>query len=36
LEEAQAVIEGQTKQNIPEIPSNLPVDILAERRQVSI
>lgn len=36
LEEAQAVIEGQTKQNIPEIPSNLPADILAERRQVSI
>jgi len=36
LEEAQAVIEGQTKQNIPEIPSSLPADILAERRQVSI
>ena len=36
LEEAQAVIEGQTKQNIPEIPSNLPADILAERRKVSI
>lgn len=36
LEEAQAVIEGQTKHNIPEIPSNLPADILAERRQVSI
>jgi division protein CdvB (Snf7/Vps24/ESCRT-III family) len=36
LEEAQAVIEGQTKQNIPEIPSNLPADILAERRQISI
>ena len=36
LEEAQAVIEGQTKRNIPEIPSHLPADILAERRQVSI
>jgi len=33
LEEAQAVIEGQTKENIPDIPSNLPEDILAERKQ---
>ncbi len=36
LEEAQAVIEGQTKENIPDIPSNLPEDILAERRATSI
>jgi division protein CdvB (Snf7/Vps24/ESCRT-III family) len=36
LEEAQAVIEGQTKDNIPEIPSGLPADILAERRATSI
>ena len=37
LEEAQAVIEGQTKQNIPDIPSdipsNSPEDILSERRE---
>ena len=37
LEEAQAVIEGQTKHNIPdipaEIPSHLPADILSERRE---
>ena len=37
LEEAQAVIEGQTKQNIPDvpsnIPSNMPEDILSERRE---
>ncbi len=36
LEEAQAVIEGQTKENIPDIPSNLPEDILTERRATSI
>jgi len=36
LEEAQAVIEGQTKENIPDIPSNLPKDILAERSATSI
>jgi len=36
LEEAQAIIEGQTKENIPDIPSNLPEDILAERRATSI
>ena len=36
LEEAQAVIEGQTKENIPEIPSTLPEDILAERKEASI
>ena len=36
LEEAQAVIEGQTKENIPDIPSNLPEDILAERRATTI
>jgi division protein CdvB (Snf7/Vps24/ESCRT-III family) len=36
LEEAQAVIEGQTKENIPDIPSNLPEDILSERRAASI
>jgi len=36
LEEAQAVIEGQTKENIPDIPSNLPEDILVERRATSI
>ncbi len=35
LEEAQAVIEGQTKQNIPDIPTNLPEDILLERREKS-
>ncbi len=35
LEEAQAVIEGQTKENIPDIPSNLPEDILSERREKS-
>ena len=33
LEEAQAVIEGQTKENIPDIPTNLPEDILSERRE---
>lgn len=33
LEEAQAVIEGQTKENIPDIPSNLPEEILSDRRQ---
>ena len=33
LEEAQAVIEGQTKENIPDIPSNLPEDILSDRRE---
>jgi division protein CdvB (Snf7/Vps24/ESCRT-III family) len=36
LEEAQAVIEGQTKENIPDIPSTLPADILSERRAASI
>ncbi len=36
LEEAQSVIEGQTKENIPDILSNLPEDILAERRATSI
>jgi len=35
LEEAQAVIEGQTKENIPDIPSNLPEDILSERKERS-
>jgi len=35
LEEAQAVIEGQTKENIPDIPFNLPEDILSERRERS-
>jgi len=35
LEEAQSVIEGQTKENIPDIPSNLPEDILSERRERS-
>jgi len=35
LEEAQAVIEGQTKENIPDIPSNLPKDILSERKESS-
>jgi len=35
LEEAQAVIEGHTKENIPDIPSNLPEDILSERRERS-
>jgi len=35
LEEAQAVIEGQTKDNIPDIPTNLPEDILSERRERS-
>jgi len=35
LEEAQAVIEGQTKQNIPDIPTNLPEDILSERKEKS-
>jgi len=35
LEEAQAVIEGQTKENIPDIPYNLPEDILSERREKS-
>jgi len=40
LEEATAVIEGQTKENIPEIPSEIPTgspeEILAERRKASI
>ena len=40
LEEATAVIEGQTKENIPEIPSEIPTGspegILAERRKASI
>ena len=35
LEEAQAVIEGQTKENIPDIPSNLPEDIISEKRERS-
>ncbi len=35
LEEAQAVIEGQTKENIPDIPYNLPEGILSERRERS-
>lgn len=35
LEEAQAVIEGQTKENIPDIPTNLPEDILSEKRERS-
>jgi len=35
LEEAQAVIEGQTKENIPDISTNLPEDILSERRERS-
>jgi len=35
LEEAQAIIEGQTKENIPDIPSNLPEDILSEKRERS-
>ncbi len=35
LEEAQAVIEGQTKENIPDIPSNLPEDIISERKEKS-
>jgi len=35
LEEAQAVIEGQTKENIPDIPYKLPEDILSERRERS-
>jgi division protein CdvB (Snf7/Vps24/ESCRT-III family) len=35
LEEAQAVIEGQTKENIPDIPTNLPEGILSERRERS-
>ena len=40
LEEAHAVIEGQTEKNIPEIPSDIPTgspeEILAERREASI
>jgi len=40
LEEASALIEGQTKENIPEIPpeipSGSPEEILAERREASI
>ena len=36
LEEAQAIIEGQTKENIPEIPSGLPEEIIAERKEASI
>jgi hypothetical protein len=47
LEEAQAVIEGQTKQNIPDIPIDIPTetslnipsdspkDILSERKERS-
>lgn len=40
LEEAHALIEGQTKENIPEIPSEIPTgspeEILSERREASI
>ena len=40
LEEASALIEGQTKENIPEIPSEIPTgspeEILSERRKASI
>lgn len=36
LEEAHSVIEGQTKANIPEIPSGLPKEILEERKEASI
>jgi division protein CdvB (Snf7/Vps24/ESCRT-III family) len=36
LEEAHSVIEGQTKANIPEIPSGLPEEILEERKEASI
>ena len=36
LEEAQSIIEGQTKENIPEIPTGLPEEILAERKEASI
>ena len=40
LDEATAIIEGQTKENIPEIPSEIPTgspeEILAERRKASI
>lgn len=36
LEEAQSIIEGQTKKNIPEIPTGLPEEILAERKEASI
>ena len=40
LEEAHALIEGETKENIPEIPSDIPTgspeEILAERREASI
>ena len=40
LEEASALVEGQTKENIPEIPSEIPTgspeEILAERREASI
>jgi division protein CdvB (Snf7/Vps24/ESCRT-III family) len=40
LEEASALIEGQTKENIPEIPSEIPSgspeEILSERREASI
>ncbi len=36
LEEATAIIEGQTKENIPEIPTNLPEQILAERKEATI
>ncbi len=40
LEEAHALIEGQAKENIPEIPSEIPSgspeEILSERREASI
>ena len=36
LEEASALVEGQTKVNIPEIPSGLPEEILEERKEASI
>jgi len=36
LKEAHSVIEGQTKANIPEIPSGLPEEILEERKEASI
>lgn len=36
LEEASALVEGQTKANIPEIPTGLPEEILEERKEASI